>query len=228
MQKQMSKSLVSPPRRRPGKALFDIAQFLKENGIQHVAMEATGGYEKPLVSVLQQEGFDVLVTAGANTKNYRRFNGAARAVRCIGCHPHPHPASIRLTTADFHYGRIRYRTGGPARFDGTGRPALVRMRQSLIEDGADYIRRIQKALRAINVRLDATLTDSTSVSGLAIIKAICEGEEDGAKLAALVDKHCKKTPAELTQLLTGKWTPSVRLEVQLCYRLYQAIQTEMG
>ena len=73
MQKQMSKSLVSPPRRRPGKALFDIAQFLKENGIQHVAMEATGGYEKPLVSVLQQEGFDVLVTAGANTKNYRRF-----------------------------------------------------------------------------------------------------------------------------------------------------------
>ena len=28
------------------KALFELAQFLKENGIQHVAMEATGGYEK--------------------------------------------------------------------------------------------------------------------------------------------------------------------------------------
>lgn len=55
------------------KALFEIAVFLKENGIQRVAMEATGGYEKPLVSVLQQEGFNVLVTAGANTKNYRRF-----------------------------------------------------------------------------------------------------------------------------------------------------------
>jgi transposase len=43
-------------------------------------MEATGGYEKPLVNVLQEAGVEVLVTAGANTKNYRRFNGAARAV----------------------------------------------------------------------------------------------------------------------------------------------------
>lgn len=55
------------------KALFEIAHFLKENQIRHVAMEATGGYERPLVSVLQQEGFEVLVTSGANAKNYRRF-----------------------------------------------------------------------------------------------------------------------------------------------------------
>lgn len=194
------------------KALFELAQFLKDRGIQHVAMEATGGYENPLVNILQEAGFDVLVTSGANTKNYRRFKSDVsdaihiRTLHQLGLLP-------PIFTTD--------------EFATTIRP-LVRMRQSLIEDGADYIRRIQKALRAINVRLDATLTDSTSVSGLAIIKAICEGEEDGAKLAALVDKHCKKTPAELTQLLTGNWNASVRLEVQLCYRLYQTIQTEMG
>jgi len=194
------------------KALFEIALFLKENGIQHVAMEATGGYEKPLVSVLQQEGFDVLVTAGANTKNYRRFKSdVSDAIHIRTLHQLGLLPPIFITDE----------------FATTIRP-LVRMRQSLIEDGADYIRRIQKALRLINVRLDATLTDSTSVSGLAIIKAICEGEEDGAKLAALVDKHCKKTPAELTQLLTGNWTPSVRLQVQLSYRLYQAVQAEMA
>lgn len=193
-------------------ALFEMAHFLKANGIQHVAMEATGGYEKPLVSILQQEGFDVLVTSGANTKNYRRFKSDVsdaihiRTLHQLGLLP-------PIFTTD--------------EFAATIRP-LVRMRQSLIEDGADYIRRIQKALRAINVRLDATLTDSTSVSGLAIIKAICEGEEDGAKLAGLVNKHCKKTPAELTQLLTGNWNESVRLEVQLCYRLYQVIQAEIS
>lgn len=194
------------------KALFELAQFLKDRGIQHVAMEATGGYENPLVNILQQAGFDVLVTSGANTKNYRRFKSDVsdaihiRTLHQLGLLP-------PIFTTD--------------EFATTIRP-LVRMRQSLIEDAADYIRRIQKALRAINVRLDATLTDSTSVSGLAIIKAICEGEEDGAKLAALVDKHCKKTPAELTQLLTGNWNASVRLEVQLCYRLYETIQAEMG
>lgn len=194
------------------KALFELAQFLKEKGIRHGAMEATGGYEKPLVSVLQQAGFEVLVTAGANTKNYRRFKSDVsdaihiRTLHQLGLLP-------PIFTTD--------------EFASTIRP-LVRMRQSLIEDGADYIRRIQKALRAINVRLDATLTDSTSVSGLAIIKAICEGEEDGAKLAALVSKQCKKSPTELTQLLTGNWTPSVRLQVQSCYRLYRAVQAEMA
>lgn len=60
--------------------LFRLTQWLTDNHVKHVAMEATGGYEKPLVNVLQAAGFDVLVTAGANTKNYRRFNGAARAV----------------------------------------------------------------------------------------------------------------------------------------------------
>jgi transposase len=90
------------------KALFDIALFLKENGIQHVAMEATGGYEKPLVSILQQEGFEVLVTAGANTKNYRRFNGAARAVRRVRCHPYSNSTSVGLITPHFHHRRVCY------------------------------------------------------------------------------------------------------------------------
>lgn len=58
--------------------LFRLAQWLTDHQIQHVAMEATGGYEKPLVNVLQELGFEVLVTAGANriggpTRNYRRF-----------------------------------------------------------------------------------------------------------------------------------------------------------
>ena len=55
------------------KELFRLAQWLTDHQVKHVAMEATGGYEKPLVNVLQEAGFAVLVTAGANTKNYRRF-----------------------------------------------------------------------------------------------------------------------------------------------------------
>lgn len=196
-------SSACPPLHHSGKELFRLAQWLVDHQVKHVAMEATGGYEKPLVNVLQEAGFDVLVTSGANTKNYRRFNGAARTVRHVGCHPHS------------------YRTGGPActawaccrpsfcptsfrrSSGGTGRPALVRLRRSLVEDAANYIRRIQKALRAGNVRLDAVLTDTNSVSGLRIIAAICEGQQDPVKLAELVDSKCKKKPAEIIDRAAG-------------------------
>ncbi|WP_229365958.1 IS110 family transposase [Fibrisoma montanum] len=62
------------------KELFRLTQWLTDHQVRHVALEATGGYERALVNVLQETGFEVLVTSGANTKNYRRFNGAARAV----------------------------------------------------------------------------------------------------------------------------------------------------
>ncbi len=80
---------------------------------------------------------------------------------------------------------------------------LVRLRRSLVEDAADYIRRIQKALRAGNVRLDAVLTDTNSVLGLRVIAAICQGEEDPVQWAALVDAGCKKKPHEIIELLRG-------------------------
>lgn len=81
------------------KELFRLVQWLTDNQVKHVALEATGGYERALVNVLQETGFDVLITSGANTKNYRRFNGAARAVRYLGCDPHPYPAQFRLAAS---------------------------------------------------------------------------------------------------------------------------------
>ena len=47
--------------------LYEIAQYLKDNHIQTVAMEATGGYESPLVAILQAYDLKVVVTAGVNT-----------------------------------------------------------------------------------------------------------------------------------------------------------------
>ena len=110
-----------------------------------------GGYEKPLVNVLQEAGFEVLVTSGANTKNYRRFKSdTSDAIHIRTLH------SLGLLPPIFL----------PDEFSTLIRP-LVRLRRSLVEDAADYIRRIQKALRAGNVRLDAVLTD-TKRSGVPV------------------------------------------------------------
>lgn len=104
---------------------------------------------------------------------------------------------------------------------------LVRWRPTLVEDAADYIRRIQKALRAGNVRLDAVRTDTNSVSGLRVIAAICQGQEDPEDLAALVDSGCNKKPAEIIELLRGNWNGAMRFEVRSNYRLYLNLQAEI-
>ncbi|MVM38894.1 IS110 family transposase [Spirosoma sp. HMF3257] len=193
------------------KELFRLADWLQQNGVKQVAMEATGGYEKPLVSVLQEAGFEVLVTSGVNTKNYRCFKSdTSDAIHIRTLH------SLGLLPPIFL----------PDEFSTLIRP-LVRLRRNLVENAADYIRRIQKALRAGNVRLDAVLTDTNSVSGLRIIAAICQGEEQPDKLAALVDASCKKRPMEIIELLRGNWTQAIRFEVRSCYRLYLNLQIEI-
>lgn len=192
--------------------LFRLAAWLKEHEVTDVAMEVTGGYEKPLVSVLQELEFNVLVTSGVNTKNYRRFKSDTsdavhiRTLHQLGLLP-------PIFTTDEFAAKLR---------------PLVRMRWGLIDQASSYIRQIQKALRTGNVRLDTVLTDTTSVSGLRVIKAICEGEEDPVKLATLVDSKCKKKPAEIIDLLRGHWNDSMRFEVRSCYRIYQTLQVELA
>lgn len=44
-----------------------------------------------------------------------------------------------------------------------------RHRQTLLEDASDYIKKMQKALRLTNIRLDVVLDDVTGVSGKAVI-----------------------------------------------------------
>lgn len=191
--------------------LFKIADFLKEHGIEKVAMEATRGYERPLLTVLPESGFEVLITAGANTKNYKRFKSDVsdsihiRTLHSLGLLP---PIFI---TEDFST-KIR---------------SLVRLRRTLIEDSASYIRRIQKSRRSINVRIDVALSDTFSVSGIKMLKAICSGQEDPIHLAELAHGTCQKKPSEIAELLKGNWNDNVRFEVQCCYRIFEKIQAEI-
>lgn len=66
-------------------------------------------------------------------------------------------------------------------------------RQHLIEQQATYARKMQKALRLMNIRLDVAIRDITGISGLVIIEAILAGNRDPYYLASLVDVRVKKS-----------------------------------
>ena len=48
--------------------LLELAAWLKARGVQHVAMESTGVYWKPVWNILEAEGFDLLLANAQEVK----------------------------------------------------------------------------------------------------------------------------------------------------------------
>ena len=67
------------------------------------------------------------------------------------------------------------------------------------------MRRMQKSLDQMNVRVHRAVSDISGTTGMAILRAIAEGERDAGKLAQLRDPHCRKSEEEIAEQLTGHW-----------------------
>ena len=59
----------------------------------------------------------------------------------------------------------------------------------------------------MNVCVHHAVSDITGATGMAIIRAIVEGERDPQVLARLRDPRCRKTEAQIAEELTGNWRP---------------------
>ena len=82
---------------------------------------------------------------------------------------------------------------------------LVRDKGTLVAERADWLRRMQKSLDQMNVRVHRAVADLDGATGMAIVRAIVAGERDPHRLAALRDRRCQKSAAEIAEQLTGHW-----------------------
>src|SRR6202047_3132435 len=83
--------------------------------------------------------------------------------------------------------------------------ALVRDKGNLVAEAGDWLRRMQKSLDQMNVRVHRAVADIDGVTGMAILRAIAEGERDAEKLAKLRNPHCRKTEEQIAEQLSGHW-----------------------
>jgi hypothetical protein len=60
---------------------------------------------------------------------------------------------------------------------------------------------MQKYLHLLNLRLNVVVKDVCGLTGLKIIRAICQGETDANKLASLRHYNCKKSEEEISKVL---------------------------
>jgi len=194
------------PATTPG--LERLIAWLQDRGVTAVALESTGVYWIVPHEVLEQARFDVRLV---DTRELRRVPGRPKSDRrdCEWLQ--------RLHSCGLLRGAFR-----PPEAVCLLR-TLVRDRATLIAERADWVRRMQKALDQMNVRVHRAVADLDGATGLAIVRAIVAGERDPHRLAALRNPRCRQTEAEMAEQLTGHWRADHLFSLQQGVKMYDAI-----
>ncbi|EFK09746.1 conserved hypothetical protein [delta proteobacterium NaphS2] len=175
--------------------LLRLADWLSEQKVSTVAMESTGVYWIPLFEILDNHGFEV------NLVNARQISHVpGRKTDIIDCQWLQLLHSCGLLRGSFRPGddicRLR---------------SLIRERNTIVAERSDWVRRMQKSLDQMNVCVHHAVSDITGVTGMAIIRAIVDGERDPKVLAGLRDPRCRKSEEEIADELTGNWMSEGRI-----------------
>jgi len=169
-----------------------IAAWLLQRGVRTVAMESTGVYWIPLYQVLENHGLEACLVNARHAKN---VPGRRKTDR-LDCQWLQKLHACGLLSASFRPPPeiCRLRT-------------CMRHRATLVQEQAAQIQRMQKAMREMNVQLDAAVSDVTGVTGMRIMDAIVAGEHDPATLAAMADPRVRRSPEQIARCLRGDYRP---------------------
>jgi transposase len=187
------------------KDLTNMAQWLKERGVESVAMESTGVYWIPVFEILEPMGFDVIL---ANAHHLKNVPGRKTDVKDAQWIQQLH--SNGLLSGSFRpsddFVRLR---------------AYVRQRKQLFERAGIHIQLMQKALVQMNVQMHLAVTDITGKTGFSIIQAILQGERNPATLASHRQGGCKKSHEEIAKALEGNWREEHLFALRQAYEAYE-------
>lgn len=167
--------------------LLELAAWLRSNNCQHLAMESTGVYWKPVYNILAGVCQEVLLVNAQHVKNVPGRKTDVKDAEWIA-----ELLSHGLLRGSFvPSAEIRELRD------------LTRYRTILIRQRADQCNRLQKLLEQGNIKLASVATDILGVSGRDMLKALGEGTSDPAKLADLARGRMRKKIPELTEALRG-------------------------
>jgi transposase len=165
-------------------------EYLKEQKIERVAMEATGVYWIAFYEMLEQSGIEVCLV---NPKEVKQVKGRKTDVK-----------DCRWIQKLFSAGLLRqsYIPAGKLK----ELRMMMREREDIIDMGSAYVNKMQKALELMNIKLTNVLTQIHGVSGIKMIKAILSGERNADKLLALCDTRIiKNKSVEVKKALEGTY-----------------------
>ena len=188
-----------------------IAQWLVDNNVTTVAMESTGSYWQNLFATLQEAKLEVILVNAMFSKNISNKKTDVKDCQWL-----QKLHSLGLLTGSFlpDTDTEQLRT-------------YCRHRNNLLDCAADTIRKMQKYLRLLNLRLDVVVNDIAGQTGLAIIDAVCKGETNAVALASLRNVRCKKSAEEIAKALCGNGRKDYLFALTQEYEIYQHLQEKI-
>jgi transposase len=178
--------------------LLELADWLAEQGVTHVAMESTGVYWKPIWNILEGQ-FQVLLV---NAQHIKQVPGRKTDVK-----------DAEWIAQLLQHGLLRGSFVPPAPLRELRE--LARQRRQLVQARAAVANRIQKVLEDANIKLGSVATDVLGVSGRAMLEAIVAGREDPEALADLARRRLRAKIPELRLALRGRVTDHHRFLLRL-------------
>ena len=168
------------------KDIKELAIWLKSHGIQHVAVESTGIYWKPIFNIFERD-FDICLVNPQHMKNVpgkktdtKDSEWICKLLKC------------GLLSKSFIPPKIIMRLR-----------ELIRYRHKLTRELSSGKNRIIKTLENANIKLSTVFTDVFGVTAWLMICKLVKGETNPDKLTEFIDPRCKSSKADILKALEG-------------------------
>jgi transposase len=189
------------------------AEDLIKEGIEEVAMEATGVYWMGLYDILEQHGLKAtLVKAGDAKQLPGRDKTDGEDCQWL-CHLFSKGLLRNSVIPSNSIRELRQ---------------YMRLRQDHVELAAQHKQHIQKNLIMMNLRIPETISDITGVSGRRLIEAILGGERNPEHLAGLCHSTILKKKEKLLKALQGIYKTEYLFGLEQSYQGWLFYQKQIA
>ena len=191
--------------------LLQLASWLEQERVSHVAMESTGVYWRPVFNLLEGRAFELLVV---NARHVKAVPGRKTDVK-----------DAEWLAELLRYGLMRA-SFIPDRAQRELRD-LVRYRRTLIQEKARLITRVQKLLEGANVKLGDVASNVMGMSGRAMLKELAAGNTDADQIAQLALSNLRSKRDRLAQALAGSVGPHQQFLLGQQIQLIEVIESQL-
>jgi len=188
-----------------------LREWLQAEGCQHVAMESTGVYWKPVYALLEGP-FELIVANAQQIKNVPGRKTDVKDAEWI--------ADLLL------HGLLKPSFVPP-------KPIrelrdLTRYRRKLVDSQSAECNRLLKVLETANIKLASVASDVFGVSGMAMLEALAEGTATPAEMAELARGRLRGKIPQLEPALEGRMEEHHRYLLKLQLRRLRDLDKDLA
>ena len=179
--------------RSTSKEIRELAEWLKTNGCEMIAMESTSVYWKPLVNIFEEENLEYMVVNASEVKTR-----PGRKTDTLDSQWICQLLRVGMLRASYI----------PTKEQRELRVA-TRYRKKLVEERARNLNRLQDHLEGANIKLSAVVSDIDGVTSLRLLDYVLNHEEaiDEAKAKELIITRISASVEEIVEAMDGIITP---------------------